>query len=76
MAAEMAECVSAKGGIEAVVAAMNAHRDVLAVQEQGCQALANMARFEVNLNQARSHTPWKCFINILSLFLSFQLCIK
>jgi hypothetical protein len=40
--------VAAKGGIEAVVAAMRAHVGVAAVQEQGCGALENIASLQEN----------------------------
>jgi hypothetical protein len=40
--------VAAKGGVEAVVAAMNAHRQSADVQEQGCRALCNISVLSEN----------------------------
>jgi len=40
--------IAAKGGIEAVVAAMGAHESIEEVQEQGCGALRNLSLNEDN----------------------------
>jgi hypothetical protein len=45
--------VAEKGGIEAVVAAMGAHRDAVQVQQFGCMTLAHIAILAAN--KARSH---------------------
>jgi hypothetical protein len=44
----MQALLASKGGIEAVVTAMTSHRAVVAVQYQGCFALACICEFDIN----------------------------
>jgi hypothetical protein len=41
--------VAARGGVEAVVAAMNAHRQSANVLKQGCRALASISVLTENM---------------------------